>query len=98
MNGDVTLSLYRDRETPLERQICKFAERRGWIVYKWVSPGVRGVPDRMFIRNGRVIFAEIKRADKEPSKQQGIRHAELRAAGVDVYSWDNMDDACAVLY
>lgn len=95
---DVELSLYRDRETPLERAICRFAERRGWVVYKWVCPGLRGVPDRIMIRAGRTIFVEVKRADKPPTKQQALRHAELRAKGAEVYSWDSMEDACAVLY
>lgn len=51
---------------------------------KWVSPGKRGVPDRIVILDGHVVFVETKARGGTPSPLQLVRHRELRAAGADV--------------
>ena len=48
------------RESLLEKQCCTWAKNRGWLVYKFTSPGNAGVPDRIFIRKGIVVFVEFK--------------------------------------
>lgn len=37
-------------ESALEREITAYAEKRGWFVFKFTSPGKRHVQDRLFIR------------------------------------------------
>jgi hypothetical protein len=71
-------------ESDIEGDCRKFAIAHGWLFWKFVSPGLRGVPDRFMARNGRVVFVEFKRIGEEPNQQQLNRHKELRAAGVEV--------------
>lgn len=85
-------------ESKIESDIRKFAMKRGWLCYKWVSPGTRGVPDRIFIRRGAVVFMEVKKADEDATKQQALRHRELRAEGMAVHVVDNVEAACDFLY
>lgn len=84
-------------EKEIEKAIRLFAIARGWLCWKFVSPGLRGVPDRIFIRAGRVVFIEVKRPGEEPNEQQANRHTELRAAGCEVYWVDNLRAARVIL-
>lgn len=94
-------------EYVIERAVVALAKLRGWWVCKFVAPGLRGVPDRLFIRGGadrcrccgrpRVVFIEFKRPGEEPTKQQLHRHEELRALGVEVYWTDDKEKALALL-
>lgn len=85
------------RESKVEKDIRVFAERRGWWVAKFVSPGKRGVPDRIFIRAGVVVFIEVKRPGEEPTRQQLKRHREMREHGATVHTVDNFADATRIL-
>lgn len=56
-------------EEGLERKICETVRRRGGRAFKFVSPGVPGVPDRICVfPGGRVIFIEVKR----PGRRDGL--------------------------
>ncbi|RTL03552.1 VRR-NUC domain-containing protein [Candidatus Dependentiae bacterium] len=57
-------------ESRIEKPVCAYAKNLGWLCYKWVSPGNRGVLDRFFIRDGIIIFIEFKAPGKKPSKLQ----------------------------
>lgn len=77
-------------EKEVERDGCDYAFKRGWFEVKVTSPSKRGFPDRFYARRGEIILVEWKR-DGEQSKPDGglsrnqvIRHRELRAAGVRV--------------
>lgn len=86
-----------ERETRVEDRITSWAKRNGWWCSKYVSPGKRGVPDRVFIRKGIVVFIEVKRPGKEPTRQQYKRHDDMRAKGANVYWADNHEDAIRIL-
>ena len=86
-----------ERESKIEKAIKEFAERFGWLCWKFVSPGLKGVPDRMFIKGGRVVFIEVKKFGEEPTRQQEKRGEELRAAGVEAYWVDTLEDARVIL-
>lgn len=81
------------RESKLEADIWEYAEATGWWAAKFTSPGKRAVPDRLFIRKGVHLFGEIKRPGEEPTRQQALRHKEMRAHGAIVRVWDNFNDA-----
>ena len=61
-------------EKLLERKLVKHCKERGILCYKFVSPGCRGVPDRLLIRNGRVLFLELKSERMEPTT---LQHREM---------------------
>jgi len=67
------------RESALESRCCRAATAAGWLTFKFVSPGRRGVPDRIFLRAGRIIFIEFKAPGRRPSPAQERRIAELQA-------------------
>lgn len=84
-------------ESDVEAAILKAARRLGWLCWKFVSPGHKGVPDRILMRKGRVIFLEVKKWGEEPTTQQNIRADEIRAKGVEVFWVDNLEDALVIL-
>lgn len=84
-------------ESSVESEIRRYAEKRGWWCVKFVSPGLRGVPDRLFIRNGRHVFIEIKRPGEKPSAQQSKRRREMRKHGAEVHWVDNAAAAKEIL-
>ena len=69
-------------ESDVERYLIKECEKRGWLCWKFVSPGRRGVPDRIVIRPGSVAFVEVKRKGGRVSPLQIRRIEELTRRGV----------------
>lgn len=67
------------REANVERSFCKRLREAGCLVYKFVSPGNDGVPDRIVVTpGGRVIFVELKteRGDLEPIQKFQIKRLQ----------------------
>jgi len=81
------------RESAIEGFVCRTAKEAGWLVFKFVSPSNSGVPDRIFIKDGRVVFIEFKAPGKKPTKLQERIIGKIRNAGVEVYVCDNVEDA-----
>lgn len=84
------------RESALERKDRGRAKADGWFVEKVMKTGRNGFPDRFYAKGGRVVLMEWKRPGGVLSPQQELRIAELRAAGVEVYVVDNLEDAAAI--
>jgi len=72
------------RENKVERHLNASVEEIGGVTRKWVSPGRDGVPDRIVIYKGRVVFVEVKTTDGKLSPCQVREHKRLRFAGADV--------------
>lgn len=81
------------RESKLETDAIKYADQRGWLYRKLRWIGRRGAPDRLFIREGLVVFVEFKQSGKEPTVQQAREQKRLRDAGVTVWVIDSIDAA-----
>lgn len=84
-------------ETLMEKRVVDWAEAHGWHVRKLVWLGQSGAPDRIFIRQGIVVFIELKDRAKEPSALQARQHRDLRAHGANVYWADTFEKAVAQL-
>ena len=70
------------RESDVERYLVEQVESIGGLCYKWVSPGTRGVPDRLVILPGRAtIYVELKKADRVLSPNQVHRLDTLTKLG-----------------
>ena len=81
------------RESVIEAAIRKYAISRGMLVYKFTSPGKKGVPDRMFItRKGTVWFMEIKAPGKKPTALQERELSLMAERGVTAWWTDNIMD------
>ena len=84
------------KETEIENHLKDVAMACGMRAYKWVSPGLRGVPDQIVLASipeehralvsRYVRFAELKSPGKEARGQQVLRHAELHALGFTVHA------------
>ncbi|MEQ1975016.1 VRR-NUC domain-containing protein [Xenorhabdus sp. SGI240] len=78
------------REDVIERHLVIEVKKAGGIAYKFVSPGRRGVPDRIVVLpNGRVIFVECKAPGEKPRPDQLREHERLRALGQEVVVLDS---------
>ena len=82
----------------LEREIEKYLGRElkaiGCLWYKWVSPGARGVPDRILILpDGRVWFVELKTERGQLMPVQVVQLERLRTWGQKVFVLKGMDEA-----
>jgi hypothetical protein len=72
-------------EKDIERWLRKEVERRGGLCLKWVSPGCRGVPDRIIITpEGRTVYVELKTDAGRLSPGQAHVIGRLRCRGADV--------------
>lgn len=75
------------RESDVERYLRKQVEANGGKCWKWVSPGRRGVPDRIVIMPGGVVaFVELKAPGKTERADQVHVQKMLRDLGCRVYS------------
>jgi len=83
-------------ESTIEKKVTKYAESLGWLAYKFSSPNNRGVPDRLYIRNGVVIFIEFKQLGKKPTKLQTHHINKIKAQSIAVYVVDSVDAGEAV--
>lgn len=84
-------------EKDIEEKICDAARDSGWLVLKLTSPSRRGAPDRMLIRDGDVVFLEIKTPKGRLSAPQVSCIKELRAHGATVGVVDSLKAAMEVL-
>jgi|TARA_R110000787_G_scaffold11723_2_gene38540 Holliday junction resolvase len=78
-------------EAPIEKAVCKYAKDKGWLVYKFVSPANRGVPDRIFMKDGEVFFIEFKATGKKPTKLQQSVISKMRDNLMTVYVVDSIE-------
>lgn len=85
------------RERDIEAKVVKWAKQHGWLSYKFVSPSQRGVPDRIFIKHGDVIFIEFKAPGKHATPLQRHTMAKMLDQGCDVRIFDNAEQAIAFL-
>lgn len=84
-------------EKDIERKAVLAANKLGWLSYKFASPAHRGVPDRLFIKDGQVVFIEFKTPRGRVTKLQERELAKLREAGIVAEVARSVEEALAVL-
>ena len=72
------------RESEIERKVKKHARLNGCLVFKFTSPGRRGVPDNIFLKNKHVVFPEFKILGAKPNKLQEHIFKKIREQGFHV--------------
>lgn len=60
------------RESTIERQLTQWAKEMKIYTRKFVSPGHRGVPDRVFCGPVGLLFLELKAPGKKPEPIQEL--------------------------
>jgi hypothetical protein len=79
------------RESTVEQYFRRRVREAGGLQRKFVSPGHKGVPDRIAILDGVVHFVELKAPGKPLREDQAREHRKLRAAGANVWAIDSTD-------
>ena len=70
------------RESAIESKVCAYAKGKGCLVYKFVSPAQKGVPDRLLVTaSGEVGFIEFKAPGQKPTALQTHHLNLLRVQG-----------------
>ena len=80
------------RESEIETRLTRLVRGRGGLCYKFVSPGNRGVPDRIVITpDGKIYFVELKSKSGRLSPMQKFQRDELKARKIDVYVLNSVE-------
>ena len=82
------------RESELERYFCSRLKKLGCLVYKFVSPGNAGVPDRLVVLPGGItLYFEMKAPGGKPRALQQAQIARLEKQGCTVDVIDSRQKA-----
>lgn len=79
------------REQHIEAVLKAHIEALGGLCWKLVCPGTTGVPDRICMVGGRVVFVEVKAPGEKPRPIQTRRIQQLRDLGFHVIVLDDID-------
>lgn len=71
-------------ESTIEKYLQKTALDNGALFYKFESPSTDGVPDRILVYRGLIVFIELKAPGESPRPLQVSVMKDLRAAGANV--------------
>lgn len=87
-----------DTEKLIEKTLNKEVERLGGWSLKLPCVYVAGLPDRLVLLPGGVLFfAEIKSTGKKPNPVQTLIHKRLRGLGFNVYVIDTLEGLYKIL-
>lgn len=84
-------------ESYIERKLCDWAKKHGWLIRKLSWVGRPGAPDRFFAKRARIVLMELKAPGKKPTANQAKEIARLREAGVEVHVIDSIEEGIRVL-
>lgn len=71
------------RERDVEHALTRAVETAGGLCWKFVSPSLAGVPDRIVILpDGKIGFIEVKAPGRPPRPIQQRRLAQIRKLGI----------------
>lgn len=87
----------KKREKSIESYFTDKVKALGGLCFKFISPGVSGVPDRLVIYKGCVVFVELKRPKAKPRKLQKIMIAIIRRHGVPAFSFNSKEQVDILL-
>lgn len=79
------------RESNIEKYLRELVEARGGLCEKHVSPGRRGVPDRLITWAGTMDLVELKAPGKKPRTEQERDHVMRRRRGILVWVLDSKE-------
>ena len=82
-----------EAEKTVEQALKRTVEKAGGCCYKFTSPSRAGVPDRIVVLRGRVVFVELKATGKKPRALQKAIAKTIRKAGGRVYCLSSVEQA-----
>lgn len=85
------------REKEIENYLVKKVKKLCGLCFKFISPGNAGVPDRIVIKNGKLIFIELKAPGKSVRALQRLQIDKLLKHGQIVYVADSKEKIDLIL-
>lgn len=86
------------KEKEIEKRLVREVKSRGGLCWKFTSPGIDGVPDRIVLmENRKIAFVELKAPGKKMRPLQVHRKLQLEKLGFSVYCVDSFDDIVPML-
>ena len=74
-------------ESAIQTKIKKKMQEDGWTVIKLIKTSMNGIPDILALKNGEVMFIEVKQPKGVLSPIQKHVIETLRVKGFDVKVW-----------
>ena len=85
-------------EKDIEKALVREVKKRRGVAFKFVSPGMDGVPDRIVLLPDSIIaFIELKKPGEHTRPLQIKRASQIGALGFPVFCIDSMDQIEEVL-
>lgn len=84
-------------EGTIEKYLKKEANKRGFLCLKFTS-GDNGVPDRILIGNGQVVFTEVKAPGEKPRPDQVVMIKKINQRGVPAVYVDTKEEVDILLH
>jgi hypothetical protein len=79
-------------ERDIESYLNARCKDKDWLCYKWTSPNIAGVPDRIIFPGlGKTFLVELKAPKKKLKPLQRVVHAKLKKLGLDVFVADSKE-------
>lgn len=86
------------REREIERALVRAVKKRNGMAFKFVSPGINGVPDRIvLLKSKKIFFVELKRPGGRMRALQEKRKAQLGELGFQVFCIDDINEIEVIL-
>ena len=84
-------------ESKIESDSVKEAKKHGWWGIKFLSTLFKGLPDRLFVGHGAVVFIEYKQPGKLPTKLQSKVHEMFKQHGITVHIAHSVNETMEIL-
>lgn len=85
------------RESYIEGKVCDFAKANDILTMKLAGPNQRGQPDRMFLKDGLILFVEFKGPGKRARALQLRWLRQLEDRGFMAVICDNIEQGTTLL-
>lgn len=85
-------------EGAIETYLRDEARKRGFLCWKFTTPSTNGVPDRILIGHGLIIWVETKAPNGRIRALQTEIHKLMRKHGAQVYVTSTRDEVDALLH
>ena len=87
------------REKEIEKKLKDYVKSKNGECFKFVSPGIAGVPDRIVLMNGgKIGFVELKKKGKKPRPIQVKVMNRLQGLGFLCFVIDDVKQIEGVIY
>jgi hypothetical protein len=84
-------------EGKIQSNVVEYARGLGVLVVRINQDAHRGWPDRMFLKNGGIVFIEFKAPGEKPTLIQDLIHEQLRDQGFAVVVVDNISEGRIII-